>query len=84
MHLALTFEDTASFQAQFAAAESFDAALGETIRVSTSDHAELLNRDLPDQHPIEAITGLTGTLGGKVSAADALTNLEIEALLGVI
>lgn len=28
----------------------------------TDDHAKLINRDLPDQHPIGAITGLEGEL----------------------
>ena len=30
---------------------------GQT-KVSTNDHNLLINRDLPNQHPIEAITGL--------------------------
>lgn len=30
---------------------------------STRDHDKLRNRDLPDQHPIEAITGLEDILG---------------------
>lgn len=31
---------------------------GEVIKVSPSDHNMLYHRDLPDQHPIEAITDL--------------------------
>lgn len=48
----------------------------------TPDHAQLINRDASEQHPIEAITNLEGTLLNKVSASDALTNMEIEKLLG--
>ena len=38
----------------------YDVALdmGSVMEVTTSDHNELRNRDLPDQHPIDAITGL--------------------------
>ena len=34
----------------------------------TMNHNELLNRGWADQHPMGAITGLTGTLDGKVDA----------------
>lgn len=33
----------------------------------TSDHRELTNRDLPNQHPMSAITGLDKALEGKLS-----------------
>ena len=36
----------------------------------TSDHSQLTNRDVADQHPITAITGLQTALDGKVDAAD--------------
>lgn len=48
----------------------------------TTDHAQLINRDAPEQHPITAITDLDDTLLAKVSTSDALTNMEIEKLLG--
>lgn len=48
----------------------------------TSDHAKLTNRDAADQHPISAITGLNDTLGEKVSASAAMTNMDIENLIG--
>lgn len=35
-----------------------------------SDHNRLKNRDLPDQHPIKAITGLQELLDSKVSSED--------------
>lgn len=66
------FDDTAEF----------DCRMDQVIRVPENDHARLANRDAPDAHPMEAITGLPGALDGKLSAACALSNLEIEALLG--
>lgn len=41
------------------------------LKVTVNDHSVLTNRDLPDQHPIEAITGLNDELlsiKGNVSA----------------
>lgn len=37
-----------------------DIAIGQTF--ATKDHTVLLNRDAADQHPISAITGLSGSL----------------------
>lgn len=48
----------------------------------TSDHTQLINRDADEQHPISAITGLEDTLEAKVSTSSALTNIEIENLIG--
>lgn len=46
-----------------------------------SDHALLTGRDKADQHPINAITGLTNAIERIPPAAEALTNLELEELL---
>ena len=35
-----------------------------------NDHNKLSNRDLPDQHPIPAITGLTEALAAKADLTD--------------
>ena len=35
-----------------------------------NDHNKLINRDLPDQHPIPAITGLTEALAAKADLTD--------------
>ena len=48
----------------------------------TSDHRVLSNRDADDAHPISAITGLKSELSAKVAASDALTNLEIQNIIG--
>ncbi len=45
----------------------------ETKAVAASDHAKLLNRDLADQHPMSAITGLASALSGKM---DAISDVE--------
>lgn len=79
------FVNTASFTAEMGQpSQGFDTGLKQSVRIVENDHARLRNRDLPDQHPMGAITGLDTSLGAKVSAGDALTNLEIEALLGGI
>ena len=53
-----------------------------TIQMATSvkSHPELLGRDLPD--PIESITGLQDTLDGKIEKVEAMTNMDIEKILG--
>ena len=48
----------------------------------TLDHTQLNNRDVAGQHPMSAITDLDGTLKEKLNAGNALTNTEIETLLG--
>lgn len=66
------FEDNAEFTCR----------MDQVTRVPETDHTRLHNRDAPEQHPIEAITGLSGELGARLTESDALTNLEIESLLG--
>ena len=79
------FVNTATFTARVdRETTGFETGMQQSVRILEKDHAKLLNRDLPDQHPMGAITGLDTSLGAKVSAGDALTNLEIEALLGGI
>lgn len=55
---------------------------GDSGGGGTSDHAQLINRDAEDQHPITAITNLGTELSKRVTTSSALTNLEIESLLG--
>lgn len=45
----------------------------------TRDHNALINRDMEDQHPINAIDQLPEEL--SVRPAEALTNMEIQAIL---
>lgn len=51
------------------------------VEIVTSDHSKLTNRDLPDQHPISAISNLTTELDKRLDDNDALTNLEIYEIL---
>lgn len=81
----VTFADIATFAGSASTAdEQFNCSMESGPHGTENDHTLLLNRDLPDQHPMGAITGLDTSLGAKVSAGDALSNLEIEALLGGI
>ena len=48
---------------------------------SAADHRMLTHRESPDQHSIEAITGLKEALAGIPEAAQILTDTELEALL---
>lgn len=45
----------------------------------TRDHNVLINRDMEDQHPINAITRLNGELEAR--PAQALTNMDIQLIL---
>ena len=47
-----------------------------------NDHAQLYNREAKEQHPIDAITNLDTALQNRVNVSDALTNMEIEKILG--
>lgn len=59
-----------------------EVGFGEKIEMGgTSKHDKLINRDLPDQHPIESITKLQPTLDDKINGANFLTNQELENLL---
>lgn len=42
----------------------------------TNDHNRLTNRDIKDQHPIEAITGLAEALGSKLDSETAMPLIE--------
>lgn len=48
----------------------------------TRDHTNLIHRDYPDQHPIEAITGLVDELSSKADQAD-LTSHEQDHVIHV-
>ena len=79
------FVNTASFTAEMGqSSKGFDTGLKQAVRILENDHTKLLNRSSPDQHPMSAISGLEDSLGSKLNSASALTNLEIEAILGGI
>lgn len=55
-----------------------------TVQIPTivNDHSSLVNRDAPNQHPISSITDLQNKLDGKVESSNAMTNMDIENILG--
>ena len=53
-----------------------NAVFGSNL--STRDHNKLINRDLPDQHPIDAITGLREALDNVVNNIEGGSNIEVE------
>ena len=72
--------------------KSFDASLGDTsnelgssfgnvVEITTSDHNKLNNRNLPDQHPISAITDLEKELNTKVELSNFATNADIYKMM---
>lgn len=66
-----------------------DFEIKSTGTGGTSEHNKLINRDLPDQHPISAITGLQNALSGLESSigtetterenADTVLSSQIDA-----
>lgn len=50
----------------------------------TNNHAILINRDLPDQHPMSAITGLEDALDGKQPSGDYATTQELDELANIV
>ena len=52
------------------------------VNVQIKDHNVLINRDLPDQHPISAITGLETALSGKQDTISDLSEIRSGAALG--
>ena len=53
--------------------------VGQIVTVTTSDHNELINRDLPKQHPISSIDGLEKALANKLDNSE-LPNAIDDAL----
>ena len=68
-----------SFKASFASGNK-TAPVVFPATGGTADHTKLLNRDAPNQHPIESITNLNETLSAMPAAA--LSNTEIQNILG--
>ena len=62
----------------------FDILLASKLNRSgggTTDHSQLINRDLADQHPMSAITGLEDALDGKQVAGNYLTDKDLDTTL---
>ena len=78
----LSFEDGGTFNPTFGEVETFQTEMDQTVEITTSDHEKLKNRDKEDQHPIKAITNLSTELNKKMAETNAITNMEIEQLIG--
>lgn len=75
----LTFNEDATFNTEFEAAETFNTTMDQVVEVVTSDHRQLNYRDADDQHPISAITDLSPELGVRPSTS--LSNMDIQNIL---
>lgn len=58
---------------------TLDTGSGGTIDTGTNDHSQLINRDIADQHPISAITGLEEALANKQPSGEYLTQEDLQA-----
>lgn len=84
-------DNQACFEADFSTNSEFDARLSNsTLTFNTDliekttinrDHKVLIHRDLPDQHPISAISDLSEELDGRVEITSTIPDSDIIALL---
>lgn len=56
---------------------TLDTGSGGTIDTGTTDHSQLINRDIADQHPISAITGLEENLTPLTGTTETLTPMQV-------
>ena len=56
---------------------TLDTGSGGTIDTGTTDHSQLINRDIADQHPIGAITGLEEALTPLTGTTETLTPMQV-------
>lgn len=80
----LSFEDNGTFPLAFEEGETFQTTMDQVVEVATSDHSKLKNRDMDNQHPISAITDLKTQLGRKMESSNALSNIDIQKIIGGI
>ena len=60
---------------------TLDTGSGGTIDTGTNDHSQLINRDLADQHPISAITGLEEALTPLTGTTQTITPSQVLAAI---
>ena len=58
-----------------------DTGSGGTIDTGTNDHSQLINRDIADQHPISAITGLEEALTPLIGTTQTVTPSQVLAAI---
>ena len=62
MKLKVKFYSENDLHFSFNGDNDFGINMGSVIEIKENDHNKLINRDLMDQHPIDAITGLRDIL----------------------
>ena len=68
-----TFQTPQQVNASFSVGQRESVGAGFSADITgTHDHDALFNRDLPDQHPVEAITGLADTLSGLTEGVSTI------------
>ena len=60
---------------------TLDTGSGGTIDTGTNDHSQLINRDIADQHPISAITGLEEALTPLTGTTQTITPSQVLAAI---
>lgn len=73
-----TLEDDEPVSAEFQVQPDVTFTADIKTETGTKDHTQLINRDLPDQHPIDAITGLREALDNVVNNIEGGSNIEVD------
>jgi len=75
-------ENDKSFDASLSGSSNeLGSSFGNVVEITTTDHNKLNNRNLPDQHPISAITDLEKKLNTKVELSHFATNADINKMM---
>ena len=72
------FTDSSFFDTYFDNMLTFNTGMQELTTVYSNDHNKLKNRDLDNQHPMSAITGLIAALNLKQDSLIAGNGIVIE------
>ena len=73
-----TLENDEPVNAEFQVQPDVTFTADIKTETSTIDHTQLVNRSVPNQHPIEAITGLREALDNVVNNIEGGSNIEVE------
>lgn len=73
-----TLENDEPVNAEFQVQPDVTFTADIKTETSTIDHTQLVNRSVPNQHPIDAITGLREALDNVVNNIEGGSNIEVE------
>ena len=73
-----TLENDEPVNAEFQVQPDVTFTADIKTETSTIDHTQLVNRSVPNQHPIEAITGLREALDNVINNIEGGSNIEVE------